>query len=376
MNEISGAVTQAARGVRRAVRRQERREDVAFGLALGAALHAQPDTAPTKPDAPGTRVPGGTAGAHGAGNPAAGSSPAGSATQANNGGEGRAPAETRLTGAQAVLEVLGGSGTAPPAEDAAGAASGVRSREPEPGALVPRGVAVESSADAAGDAGAMQEGHGSGPAAGSAGVEAARGAASRGEADAEGHERGERGAASRAPAAASADAASGVELARFGVPGTVEQNTWAALEAGVSSGGVDGVRGAAPSVPAAAPRPASQVTLSFQGADGTAGTLHVRLRGPTLHATLVASDPATAERMSQDLGDLRRALVEQGFVEPRVSVQTTARADPATPPSERSGEGRTPPDEQDGGGRRSHERDFDSPYGTPRRRAPRSGAER
>ena len=357
MNEISGAVTQAARGVRRAVRRQERREDVAFGLALGAALHAQPDTAPTKPDAPGTRVPGGTAGAHGAGNPAAGSSPAGSATQANNGGEGRAPAETRLTGAQAVLEVLGGSGTAP-------------------GALVPRGVAVESSADAARDAGAMQEGHGSGPAVGSAGVEAARGAASRGEADAEGHERGERGAASRAPAAASADAASGVELARFGVPGTVEQNTWAALEAGVSSGGVDGVRGAAPSVPAAAPRPASQVTLSFQGADGTAGTLHVRLRGPTLHATLVASDPATAERMSQDLGDLRRALVEQGFVEPRVSVQTTARADPATPPSERSGEGRTPPDEQDGGGRRSHERDFDSPYGTPRRRAPRSGAER
>jgi hypothetical protein len=225
--------------------------------------------------------------------------------------------------------------------------------------------------------------------AGSGSVEAMRALASPGRDSAQ--ERGSKGRSGTAPARVSdraaaddagADDAAGKkpvsdrEAARLGAPWIAARGAGAPAGADAAIGAPSRATAAAPALAPTAARSASQVTLTFPGADGTEGTLRVSLRGPTLHATLIASDPAAAERLSADLGDLRRALVERGFVEPHLSVQASASSASGAAPAARAGKDHGPPEGREDAQRRPQGRDFDSSHGPPRRRAPRPGAER
>ncbi len=75
------------------------------------------------------------------------------------------------------------------------------------------------------------------------------------------------------------------------------------------------------------PAPGGQVTLQFGGEQGLVGRLRVSVRGAEVHARIVTSDPAAAQRMSRGLSELRHTLAQRGFTEARVTVQQSAPAE-------------------------------------------------
>ena len=78
-------------------------------------------------------------------------------------------------------------------------------------------------------------------------------------------------------------------------------------------------------------RPRDHVTVRFHEDGGGEGRLRLSLRGTALRATIVPSSPDGLEGLTERLGDLRRSLVEQGFVQPRVSVQAPGVRDEERP---------------------------------------------
>jgi len=68
-------------------------------------------------------------------------------------------------------------------------------------------------------------------------------------------------------------------------------------------------------------RAADQVTLRFEGEGGIEGRLRVSVRGDQVHARLLGMDAQSMERFAPELRQLQRALEDQGFRDPRVSMQ-------------------------------------------------------
>ena len=94
-------------------------------------------------------------------------------------------------------------------------------------------------------------------------------------------------------------------------------------------------------------RVADRVTLRFEGEGGLEGRLRIAMRGETLHASILSSDAGTLEQLGGELGTLRQALREQGFVDSRVAMHDTragvnslaeAKSDSRTAEDRRQGE--------------------------------------
>jgi hypothetical protein len=107
----------------------------------------------------------------------------------------------------------------------------------------------------------------------------------------------------------------------------------------------EAAEGDAPAETPAAPKDpsASQVTVRFGIEDGTSGRIRLAVRGQALHATIVSSDRDAVRRWSNDLGDLQRSLLTQGFVEANVTVRHAQPPDSA--PASRRGPGDRTPEE-------------------------------
>jgi hypothetical protein len=102
------------------------------------------------------------------------------------------------------------------------------------------------------------------------------------------------------------------------------------IAAEASANASAGLRDAPPGAPLASDADPSKglarsatdrVTIQFSGEGGVEGRLRVALRGPTVQATIVSSDPETARRMQSEIGVLHRALADQGFAEARIAIQ-------------------------------------------------------
>ncbi len=97
-----------------------------------------------------------------------------------------------------------------------------------------------------------------------------------------------------------------------------------------------------PEEPLLAPRTGDRVTLNLQGENGVEGRLRVAMRGEQVHATLVANDGTTVENWTAGLDQLRRALGERGFAEPRLAIQQAIRTDVTDTHAPERGEQRAP----------------------------------
>jgi hypothetical protein len=102
-------------------------------------------------------------------------------------------------------------------------------------------------------------------------------------------------------------------------PGTVVASAGVTDASGLSE---TAVRAAPPALPARAP--ADFVTLDLPGEGGIVGHVRLALRGPSLNATIVAADAATARRLEGAVGELRQALADRGFADPHIAVRTVA----------------------------------------------------
>lgn len=69
--------------------------------------------------------------------------------------------------------------------------------------------------------------------------------------------------------------------------------------------------------------PAGQVTVQFQGENGTEGQLRVTIRGGALRATIQTADSETAQQLSNEIAEIQRALSTKGFVDAQVVIQQT-----------------------------------------------------
>ncbi len=107
--------------------------------------------------------------------------------------------------------------------------------------------------------------------------------------------------------------------------------------------------GGAPTETPAAPKdhPTSQVTVRFGKEDGASGRIRLAVRGQALHATIISSDRDAVRQWNDDLGDLHRSLLTQGFVEANVTVRHAQPPDSAA--ASRRGPGdRTPEEDSQG----------------------------
>lgn len=122
-------------------------------------------------------------------------------------------------------------------------------------------------------------------------------------------------------------------------------NASAALTAGSAAAageasapdGIATSRGAAPATASSrtglslpAPHAADHITLQLGDDAGLAGTVRLAVRGDALHATIIASTAAEADRLARDLDSLRRSLHAQGFADTRIAVQSPRAGLPAT----------------------------------------------
>lgn len=111
--------------------------------------------------------------------------------------------------------------------------------------------------------------------------------------------------------------------------------------AGQAPVAADPVRGEAHSLadsPApAAPNPFDRIarrvdhlTLDLKDDAGDYGRLRVSVSGPLVRATIMPTDPAMADRLNQEIRQLKMTLQERGFPEPRLIVQAPKPADPVS----------------------------------------------
>jgi hypothetical protein len=78
-------------------------------------------------------------------------------------------------------------------------------------------------------------------------------------------------------------------------------------------------------------RPSSQATIHFEGEHGTEGRMRVALHGENLKATILTSDPMTAQRMESEVSALQQSLRDRGFASASVSVRAGGDATQAQP---------------------------------------------
>ncbi|NOT35595.1 MAG: hypothetical protein HOP12_15730 [Candidatus Eisenbacteria bacterium] len=69
---------------------------------------------------------------------------------------------------------------------------------------------------------------------------------------------------------------------------------------------------------------ASRVVLPFDDGAGIEGKVLLVQRGQELTATVIASNPETAQQFVRQVDELRQALVDRGFNDPRVGVMAAA----------------------------------------------------
>jgi hypothetical protein len=89
--------------------------------------------------------------------------------------------------------------------------------------------------------------------------------------------------------------------------------------------------------PRPAPRP-GHVTVDLGDQFGGVGRLRLSIKGPSLRATIVPSDPGLATRLDAGLQDLTQSLRDRGFSDSRVAVRAPAVETVITPvPTGREG---------------------------------------
>jgi hypothetical protein len=116
-----------------------------------------------------------------------------------------------------------------------------------------------------------------------------------------------------------------------------------------------------------------QITLRVEGDAGVEARLRVAVRGRDVRATIVADDPALANKLEASLGNLRQALGERGFDRAQLLVQSAdATRDVAQPLREpQTARRHADSDQASQNGRRS-----DTPEQRSRRHGDRNDAER
>ncbi len=82
------------------------------------------------------------------------------------------------------------------------------------------------------------------------------------------------------------------------------------------------------------------VVIRFTGDHGLEGTVRVAVRGHTIHATILSSDAAAAQRMRDQLGALRQSLESHGFHDTRLAIHYLSAGDGGAPAT---GRDRGPP---------------------------------
>ncbi len=75
-----------------------------------------------------------------------------------------------------------------------------------------------------------------------------------------------------------------------------------------------------------APRAGEALPIRLEDPDGATGTLRLRMRGETLHASLRTADAGLAARLERDLPALQQALRERGAEQARVQIAGPAAA--------------------------------------------------
>jgi hypothetical protein len=71
---------------------------------------------------------------------------------------------------------------------------------------------------------------------------------------------------------------------------------------------------------------ADRVTLQVTDAEGRETRIRVTVLGDQVRAVIVPSDQESARHLERRMDDLQAALVRQGFVDPKVSVQSPGLA--------------------------------------------------
>lgn len=139
----------------------------------------------------------------------------------------------------------------------------------------------------------------------------------------------------------------------------------------------EGAAGEARNMPLAAEtksRPAGladRVTLQVADGDGRQTRIRVSVQGDQVRAVILPGDQESSRHLEQRMDDLQAALVRQGFVDPKVSVQTAGRGagegtpwgaapgGPATEQGASRGMDRPAEDQGQGAGRREQDRHGD-----------------
>jgi hypothetical protein len=102
----------------------------------------------------------------------------------------------------------------------------------------------------------------------------------------------------------------------------------------------------------------STFVVPLDAGDGTAGQVHLAVRGKSLTATLISGDADVRRQLESSLGDLQKALLGRGFDEAHIRVRTPKSAE--REPFDRQ------PDAHSGGGQHR------TPWGSRRTEAPPS----
>ncbi len=139
--------------------------------------------------------------------------------------------------------------------------------------------------------------------------------------------------------------ADGSGATAVGVRATSESGPMRGVEIDEANAPEQTAGGDAPAETPSAPKDpsATQVTVRFGIEDGVSGRMRLAVRGQALHATIVSSDRDAVRRWNNDLGDLHRSLLTQGFVEANVTVRHAQPPDSA--PASRRGPGDRTPEE-------------------------------
>lgn len=137
------------------------------------------------------------------------------------------------------------------------------------------------------------------------------------------------------PAAERATAAGTVDL-RIGAPGPDRGSAPVGVPTGAGSlsGELDlPPQFGAPERQWVRPADPNRVSLRIELDEGVEGRLRVAVAGDRVQATIVDPRPEGARRLEGRIGELTRALEEQGFREVQVMVRTTAGRDPQAGPA-------------------------------------------
>lgn len=77
-------------------------------------------------------------------------------------------------------------------------------------------------------------------------------------------------------------------------------------------------------------RRVDHLTLDLKDDAGDFGRLRVSVSGPLVRATIMPTDPAMADRLNQEIRQLKMTLEQRGFPEPRLTVQAPKPIDPVS----------------------------------------------